>query len=98
MRVYLSMDASILEYYLKYVKRILGFFRLEREVFMIYDNVARLCRDRGISIGMLEKTLGFGNGTVRRWRISSPTVASARKVADYFGVSLDALVGSVLRE
>ena len=60
---------------------------------MIYTNVSNLCKSHGISIAKLEKELNFGNATVRGWISSSPTIEKLKAVADYFGVSLDYLVG-----
>ena len=59
---------------------------------MIFANVSRLCRERGISIARLERDLGIGNATIRNWNVSSPTVDKLKRVADYFGVTLDELL------
>lgn len=65
---------------------------------MIYTKVAQLCKQRGISISKLEKEVGIGNGTIGRWEKSSPTVESIKKVADYFGVSVDSLISAIPNE
>lgn len=59
---------------------------------MIYTNVSNLCQSRGISIAKLEREMGFGNSTIRGWANSSPTVEKLKAVADYFGVTVDALL------
>lgn len=59
---------------------------------MILDNIMKLCKEKGISIARLEREIGIGNGTVARWGTSSPTVDNVRKVADYFGVTVDNLL------
>lgn len=59
---------------------------------MLLENITRLCKKRGISIAKLEREVGIGNGTIGKWGKSSPTVDSLKKVADHFGVSLDALL------
>lgn len=51
-----------------------------------------MCAGRGISIAALEKAVGLANGTIGRWDRSSPTVANAKKVADYFGCTVDELL------
>lgn len=56
------------------------------------QELVRLCRQRGISIAKLEREVGIGNGTIGKWGKSSPTVDSLKKVADHFGVSVDALL------
>ena len=59
---------------------------------MIYQNVVRLCKEKGISIARLERETGLGNGTIGRWERSSPNVDNAKKVADFFGVTVDSLM------
>lgn len=65
---------------------------------MIYKNIVSLCGKAGISIAKLEKEVGIGNGTIARWEKSSPTVENLKKVADHFGVSVDALISDVPTE
>ena len=62
---------------------------------MILQNIAKLCKEKNISIAKLERETGIGNGTIGRWGTSSPTVESVRKVAGYFGVTVDALISDV---
>lgn len=59
----------------------------------LYDNVKKACTERGISICALEREVGIGNGTISRWNESNPTVDKLKKVADYFGVSIDYFLG-----
>ena len=56
---------------------------------MILKKIESLCSKNNISITALEKKLGFGNGTIRSWGQCSPTVDKLKKVADYFGVSIE---------
>ena len=53
------------------------------------EKIKVLCKRKGISISRLEKECGIGNSTIRRWDESAPRVDSLKKVADYFGVSLE---------
>ena len=63
-----------------------------REVeHLIYKNVVALCKKHNISVSKLEKEVGLGNGTIGKWEKVSPTVERVEKVANYFGVSIDAL-------
>lgn len=55
-------------------------------------NIKNLCASRGISIQKLEKTLGFGNGTIARWDENRPSVDKVKLVADYFGCTVDELL------
>lgn len=59
---------------------------------MIFTNIARLCKERGISVARLERETGLGNATIRGWAASSPTVEKLKTVADYFGVTVDSLL------
>lgn len=57
------------------------------------DRIRDLANAKGMSLPILEATLGFGNGTIVRWDKSSPTAEKLQKVADYFNVSTDYLLG-----
>ena len=59
---------------------------------MSYANIEAKCKEKGITISALEKAVGLGNATIKGWAKSSPRVDSLKKVADYFGCSLDELV------
>ena len=59
---------------------------------MIYDNIVKLCNEKNISIARLEKEVGLGNATIRGWDKSSPTVENIRRVAGFFGVTVDDLI------
>lgn len=60
----------------------------------VYDRVKTLCDKTGISLNKLEQNLGFGSSTIRKWgNLSYPSIDKIVKVANYFGVSTDYLVG-----
>lgn len=59
---------------------------------MIYEKVLSLCIERNISVSRLEKELGIGNATIKGWETSSPRVENLKKVADYFGCTIDDIV------
>lgn len=59
---------------------------------MLLNNINHLCKQKGISIARLERETGISNGTISRWGNSSPTVENVRKVAEYFGVTVDSLL------
>lgn len=63
--------------------------KVEKEEIMILKRILELAEKNNISIGCLEKTLGFGNGTIKKWGESSPSVENLKKVADYFCVSIE---------
>ena len=59
---------------------------------MIYRKIAKLCAERGISIYFLERTLEFGNGTIKGWETTNPRVDLLKKVCDYFGITIDEIM------
>lgn len=60
---------------------------------MLVEKIQILCREANITLAQLEKELSFGNGTIRRWNINSPSVDRVLKVANYFNVSIEYLLG-----
>ena len=61
---------------------------------MLYDNVVKLCKEKKIAIARLEKECGLGNATVQGWKElrDAPRFSTVKKVADYFGVSVEELM------
>lgn len=59
---------------------------------MLLEKIKQLCEKNGTNIANLEKELGFGSGTIRKWNVVSPSVLNLKKVADYFHVSVDDLL------
>lgn len=61
---------------------------------VLYQRIKTLCEKRSISIAKLESELGFGNSSIKKWeRVSSPSIDKIIKVASYFDVSVDYLLG-----
>ncbi|MEK5521875.1 helix-turn-helix transcriptional regulator [Heyndrickxia sp. FSL W8-0423] len=58
----------------------------------LVQRVKYLCRHRKITVAALERTLEFGNGTIRKWDNAYPSADKLKKVADYFGVTVDYLL------
>lgn len=52
-----------------------------------------LAKEHSISIRALEEKLEFGNGTLKRWDNNVPSVDRVEKVANFFDVSVDYLLG-----
>lgn len=59
----------------------------------LVDRIRNLANQKGMSLPQLEVELGLGNGTISRWRTSSPNTDKLQKIADYFSVSMDYLLG-----
>ena len=62
---------------------------------LLSDNINRLMNEAGITNVDLGKELEISDETIRSWRKGTkvPTVDKLMKLADYFNVSLDALMG-----
>lgn len=55
--------------------------------------IKKLSAAQGISLKQLALRLGFGENTIYRWNTKKPTIDKLQKVADYFNVSTDYLLG-----
>lgn len=51
---------------------------------MLYDKIKKECEEKNISIRVLEKEVGLGNGSISKWKNASPTVDNMKKVSDFF--------------
>lgn len=58
-----------------------------------YELIKDLAKEKGISIRELEISLGFSNGYFSKWKKVSPNSEGLQKVANYFDVSVDYLLG-----
>lgn len=54
----------------------------------ITKRIEALCSAKKITIAELERRLDFGNGTIRRWEKSFPSIDKLAKVAEYFNVGV----------
>lgn len=59
---------------------------------MTLNKIRELCQIRGISLTELEQSVKLSNGTICKWDGKSPGVENVRKVAAYFGVTVDELL------
>lgn len=58
----------------------------------MFAKIEKLCKEQNISVTALEAKLGFGRCTILKWKTSNPTVDKLKKVANYFGVSIEELI------
>ena len=58
----------------------------------IYENIAKLLKERDRPVTWLEKEAGLGNGVVASWKQSFPRVNNLQKVANVLGVELEDLI------
>lgn len=62
---------------------------------MFYENVKELCHQHRTNITSLVKELGMSTSLPTKWKSgSNPNLETVQKIADYFGVSVDTLLGS----
>ena len=59
----------------------------------IVSRIRALANAQGLSLTTLELKLNLGNGTISRWSKSSPNSDKLIKVADFFHVTTDYLLG-----
>ncbi|KGL38507.1 hypothetical protein EP56_15180 [Listeriaceae bacterium FSL A5-0209] len=55
--------------------------------------VKKLANNKKMTIAEVERKLKIANGTIGKWDKQNPSVVALQKVADYFGVSVDYLLG-----
>ena len=56
-------------------------------------NILKLAKKEGISIRQLEMKLGLSDKIIASWETRSAKIDNVVKVADYFHVSIDSLIG-----
>lgn len=59
---------------------------------MVLKHIKRLCEKHNITIAALERETKIGNGVIARWGEGNPRVDLLKRVADYFGVTVDDLL------
>ena len=59
----------------------------------ILERIKKLAANRSLSINALEEKLGFARGYLYTWKKKTPGVDRVQKVADFFNVSVDYLLG-----
>lgn len=60
---------------------------------MFYEQFSDLCAQHNIKETTLARQLGIGASAPKRWKEgSTPDLVNAKKIADYFGVSIDYLM------
>src|SRR5690625_2862708 len=57
------------------------------------ERIKDLCKERSITVPILEKRLEIPNNTIYQWKSRTPGIDRLEQVADYFNVSVDYLLG-----
>ena len=63
-----------------------------------YEIIKDLAKEKGISIRQLEINFGYSNGYIGSWKRQTPNSNEFSRLADYFDVSVDYLLGRELKE
>lgn len=59
----------------------------------VFERIQDLAKKQGKSVKDVSRDLGFGESTIYKWKTQSPKAKDLEKIADYFGVSVDFLLG-----
>ncbi|HEL0683177.1 TPA: helix-turn-helix transcriptional regulator [Streptococcus equi subsp. zooepidemicus] len=62
-------------------------------MFFTLEKIKELADKQGISLNQLEEKLGFSRNTIYNMKKSTPNVERVSRIADYFNVSTDYLLG-----
>lgn len=64
---------------------------------MFYDTFLSLCSDKKLKPGRVADEIGINRGTVTSWKKNgyTPRAEVLQRIADYFGVTVDYLLGKV---
>ena len=63
---------------------------------MFYDKFKALCDEKGVSCTKAAVQMGLSNATPTKWKKTdaTPDGATLGKIAEYFGVTIDSLLGN----
>lgn len=59
----------------------------------LVEKIQDLCRSKDTTLIGLEREIEIGRGTIRNWDKNLPSIDKVQKVADYFHVTTDYLLG-----
>ena len=62
-------------------------------IMTAFDIVKSLCEEQKLSIVELEERLNFSRNSLYSWKKNKPSSEKLEKVADYFNVSVDYILG-----
>lgn len=61
--------------------------------FTFYERIKLLASENRKSIRQIEDELQITHGNIKKWQKSTPSIDSVARIADYFKVSIDTLLG-----
>ena len=69
---------------------------LRKHLFFIMEllnRIKEIGRLRGLTIAQIERGAGLNKTTLAKWNINAPSIDKVCAVADFFGISIDELIG-----
>lgn len=75
------------KYFLSYLRKV------DISMFSTFDKIKELCQKQGISLNQLEDKLNFSTNYLYSMKKGNPKADNLQKIADYFNVSIDYLLG-----
>lgn len=75
------------KYFLSYLRKV------DISMFSTFDKIKELCQKQGISLNQLEDKLNFSTNYLYSMKKGNPKADNLQKIADYFNVSTDYLLG-----
>lgn len=62
---------------------------------VLYQRIKLLCKKHNILMSQLAENVGISESLIRKWGSStSPSIDKVRRIAEYFDVSVDYLIGT----
>ena len=79
--------------------RAVGMYRKGKQIFgvifVFYDRLVAICREKKIPVTNLVRELGLSSGNLSKWKNGgAPRAGTLQKIADYLGVTTDSLLGN----
>lgn len=59
---------------------------------MILNKIKELCITNNTTLAALEREIDISNGSIAKWDKCIPRLDTVKKVADYFGITVDELI------
>lgn len=57
------------------------------------ERIYNLAHKRNLSVRQIEKDLGWADRSIAKWDTNRPSIDKVRALADYFGVTIDYILG-----
>ena len=61
----------------------------------LVKRISLLCNERDTTFAEVERKSGLSNGSIRRWDTNTPSTNKLQKIAEYFNISTDYLLGTI---